>query len=56
MIEVFPLLYDRAEYFPLLEKFLGFAVIFPEARLFYFLFNVLERVCFGIKFKDNLVN
>ena len=56
MIEASPLLYDRVEYFPLLEKLLGPAVIFPKARVFYFLFNFLETVFFGIKFKDNLVN
>ena len=56
MIEPFPLLYDSAEPFPLLEKFLGLPVIFPKARLFYFLFNFPETVFFGITFKDNLVN
>jgi hypothetical protein len=56
MIEAPPLLYDRLEYFPLLEEFLGLAVIFPKAGLFYFLFNFLETVFFCITFKDNLVN
>jgi hypothetical protein len=56
MIEASPLLYDRVEYFPLLKELLGLAVIFPKARLFYFLFNFLETVFFGIKFKDNPAN
>jgi hypothetical protein len=56
MIEAFPLLYDRVEYFPLLEKLLGLTVIFPKARLLYFLFNCLETLFLGNKFKDNLVN
>jgi len=56
MIEASPLLYDRVEYFPLLKELLGLAVIFPKARLFYFLFNFLETVFFGIEFKDNPAN
>jgi len=53
MIESSPLLYDRVEYFSLLEEFLGLPVILPKSRVFYFLFNFLETVFFGIEFKDN---
>jgi hypothetical protein len=56
MFEGSPLFYDRLEYFPLLEKLLGLAVIIPKARVFYLLFNFLEAVFFGIKFKDNPAN